>query len=256
MVKVFRKFRMGNLAEGRFSRYMLYATGEIVLVVIGILIALAINNSNEERLKREKEQTYLAGLKNEFQISKLKLEELIRVNKQNYEGAIKIVEFISGETEPPGEKEFSELLAGTLTNDIAFNPNNSLLIEMINSGSLRDISNADLRIALTNWIATLEDISKQENELGAQRDQVMDYFRSGEQSLRTILDLTELTTRQLGISTVHNHKSNLNLLDSREFENNLFLFILTSQATETSHYLPLMQDLDSILDLLTREIKE
>ncbi|MGW8315346.1 MAG: DUF6090 family protein [Bacteroidales bacterium] len=49
-------------------------------MVIGILIALAINNNYENRLKQEKEQIYLAGLKNEFLTSKLKLEELIRVN--------------------------------------------------------------------------------------------------------------------------------------------------------------------------------
>lgn len=46
MIKFFRKIRQNLLAENKFSRYLLYAVGEIVLVVIGILIALQINNTN------------------------------------------------------------------------------------------------------------------------------------------------------------------------------------------------------------------
>ena len=49
MIKFFRKIRQKLLTENRFSKYLLYAIGEIVLVVIGILIALQINNWNETR---------------------------------------------------------------------------------------------------------------------------------------------------------------------------------------------------------------
>lgn len=49
MIKFFRKIRKQLLTENRFSRYFVYAIGEIVLVVIGILIALQLNNWNEIR---------------------------------------------------------------------------------------------------------------------------------------------------------------------------------------------------------------
>jgi len=49
MIKFFRKIRRQLLTENRFSKYLLYAIGEIVLVVIGILIALQINIWNENR---------------------------------------------------------------------------------------------------------------------------------------------------------------------------------------------------------------
>jgi sensor domain CHASE-containing protein len=49
MIKFFRKIRQNMIKENRTSKYLLYAIGEIVLVVIGILIALSINNSNQER---------------------------------------------------------------------------------------------------------------------------------------------------------------------------------------------------------------
>jgi hypothetical protein len=49
MIKFFRKIRQNMLTENKFSKYLIYAIGEIVLVVVGILIALSINNWNESR---------------------------------------------------------------------------------------------------------------------------------------------------------------------------------------------------------------
>ena len=49
MIKFFRKIRQKLLSENKFSKYLIYATGEIILVVVGILIALQINNANENR---------------------------------------------------------------------------------------------------------------------------------------------------------------------------------------------------------------
>ncbi|MEJ2595930.1 MAG: DUF6090 family protein [bacterium] len=255
MLRFLRKIKQKLIAEKRFSNYLLYAVGEIILVVIGILIALAINNSNQNRLLRQKEQTYLAGLKNEFEISRFKLQELIAVNRQSFEGAKMIVEFISDESMVPGEKQFSELLFNSFASDVAFNPNNSLLNEMINSGSLKDISNPELRIQLTNWVSTLEDIAKQEIEQNNQREKVVETFRTQENSLRTILDLAGVSENELGLPQRKEHISNLKLLRSVEFENSLLLFMLSSQATEKSHYLPLLQDLEGILELINKEIR-
>jgi len=54
MIKFFRKIRQRLLSQNKFSRYLLYAIGEIILVVIGILIALNVNNLNESRKKDAK----------------------------------------------------------------------------------------------------------------------------------------------------------------------------------------------------------
>ena len=48
MLKFFRKIRQKMLTESKFGKYLLYAVGEIILVVIGILIALQINNNSEK----------------------------------------------------------------------------------------------------------------------------------------------------------------------------------------------------------------
>ena len=49
MIKIFRNVRQQVLSQNKFSKYILYAIGEIILVVIGILIALQVNNWNEGR---------------------------------------------------------------------------------------------------------------------------------------------------------------------------------------------------------------
>ena len=254
MIKFFRKIRQNLLTENKFSKYLIYAIGEIILVVIGILIALAINNSNQNRVIQEKEQTYLNGLRAEFQISKVKLSKLMEVNKSNFHGAKKLLEYIGNKNESPSEIQFSELLLNTFSSDISFNPNNSLLSEMISSGSLKDISNTDLRIKLTNWISTIEDVSKQESELGIQREKVLDIFRTNENSLKTIFDQTGIS-QEIGLQKMEQNVSNLELLKSRKFENNILMFILTNNAMEKAHYEPLMKDLESILELIENEIK-
>ncbi|HZJ35492.1 MAG TPA: DUF6090 family protein [Gillisia sp.] len=213
------------VVEKKLRNYLLYALGEIILVVIGILIALAINNNNQNRADRKKEVIYLKGLKNEFQTSKLKLARLIEVNRRNYDGAKSIIAHMSKDTLTLTEKEFAELLYASFALDVSFNPNNSLLNEMLNSGSLRNISNTQLRIYLTNWISTLDDIGKQETELAHQRGKVLDMFRNNENSIRTIFDLAGVS-KVLDIPEGNNNSSNLQLLDSKEFENNVLIFNL------------------------------
>ncbi len=62
MIKFFRKIRQNMIKENKVSNYLLYAIGEVVLVVIGILIALSINNWNENRVNKNKFEAYLGEM--------------------------------------------------------------------------------------------------------------------------------------------------------------------------------------------------
>ncbi len=66
MIKFFRQIRQRMLKENKVSKYMLYAFGEIVLVVIGILIALQINNWNEERKLKTTEREFFKGVRSDL----------------------------------------------------------------------------------------------------------------------------------------------------------------------------------------------
>ena len=86
MIKFFRKIRQRMLTEnlpagrsqaGKFSKYLLYAIGEILLVVIGILIAVTINDHNQDRINKKEEISLLKSIKEDFIETKNRAQETI-----------------------------------------------------------------------------------------------------------------------------------------------------------------------------------
>lgn len=82
MIKYFRKIRQKLVMENKTSKYFKYAIGEIVLVVIGILIALQINNWNEHKKIKNKAAVYIDKIVNDLKVDTLNINKLIlRVDK-------------------------------------------------------------------------------------------------------------------------------------------------------------------------------
>jgi len=80
MIKFFRKIRQKLLTENKFSKYLIYAIGEIILVVIGILIALQINNWNENKKLYKTTQIYYQQLLKDLSSDKTYISEKIAMN--------------------------------------------------------------------------------------------------------------------------------------------------------------------------------
>jgi hypothetical protein len=84
MIKFFRKISQRLLTENKFSKYLIYAMGEVILVVIGILIALQINNWNEWSKDRVKEKEVLVNLAENFELNiealESDIESLLKFN--------------------------------------------------------------------------------------------------------------------------------------------------------------------------------
>ena len=76
MIKFFRRIRKRLLAENKLSKYLLYAIGEIFLVVIGILIALQINNWNEENKNEKAEYNFYKEILSDLEKDNRKLAGL------------------------------------------------------------------------------------------------------------------------------------------------------------------------------------
>lgn len=91
MIKFFRKIRQNLLQENRFSKYLLYAIGEIVLVVIGILIALQVNNWNEERKQNQIEKQLLNELIENLELNEQKISASISEEYKSIESVKKIL---------------------------------------------------------------------------------------------------------------------------------------------------------------------
>jgi len=83
MIHYLRKIRRNLLGEGKFKKYLLYATGEVFLVVVGILIALQLNNWNQQRINRKLEVQYYQSMRDQLNEDKGELVSQIAYN-QNY----------------------------------------------------------------------------------------------------------------------------------------------------------------------------
>ena len=78
MVKIFRNIRQKLAAENKVMAYLRYAVGEIILVVIGILIALQINNWNENRKENISENEFKKAVRNDLKNDKDYIQVIVR----------------------------------------------------------------------------------------------------------------------------------------------------------------------------------
>ncbi|MGB5273398.1 MAG: DUF6090 family protein, partial [Flavobacteriaceae bacterium] len=94
MIKLFRRTRQKLLTENKFSKYLIYAIGEIALVMIGILLALQVNTWNEQRKDRMTEQLMLTALQKDLLINIDRLKKDILLEQRTIDQATKIIEHL------------------------------------------------------------------------------------------------------------------------------------------------------------------
>ncbi len=166
--------RTRSVRAGKFSKYLFYALGEIILVVIGILIALQINNNNEKRKERAKEQAFLREINLDFKSNKEQLDSIVAFNKISYHAASRLLAIMK--TFDPNDPKITEANAhfadsigyyNKLTwRNKSFNPKNGTVEALLNSSSFDLISNDTLRRNLISWKDVLSDYLEEE-EFGA-----------------------------------------------------------------------------------------
>ena len=94
MIKFFRKIRKKLLTENKFSKYLIYAIGEIALVVIGILIALQINNWNQESENKKLEIFYMNSLANDLKKDTLYINFITEIQLEDNKTTEKLLKRI------------------------------------------------------------------------------------------------------------------------------------------------------------------
>ncbi|WP_437399562.1 DUF6090 family protein [Flagellimonas lutimaris] len=176
MIKFFRKIRQNLLSEGKTGKYLKYAIGEIILVVIGILIALQINNWNENRKNNLLEQQLLKALLTEFETNLVNLDRVINFNDSNIKNSVSLGRYTGPSLSDFNEKELSELMVGIFKIEPRFTPSQGTVMEVINSGKLSVLSDAKLRKALSDWQSTLESVKRQEDYVVERRDLAHEFF--------------------------------------------------------------------------------
>jgi len=153
MIKFFRKIRQNMLTENKFSKYLLYAIGEIVLVVIGIFLAIQLNNLNENRKKSDKEVSFLVRLKDDINadISDLSREDsLALIRESRTEKGLEVF-------------YYAKTIQDIITADSLFTVtwtnikvNRKTYDEILNTSGIYTIKNKKLRDNLTEYYDLIE----------------------------------------------------------------------------------------------------
>ena len=154
MIKFFRHIRKSLIKENKMGKYFKYAIGEILLVVIGILIALQINNWNETQKDIEKEQQILLSLREEFKQNIKELEFDHALNEGCLNAIVALMNF--DHTNAFNTKTIDSLV-GQMYNYATFDARLGVMNDIISSGNLELIRDSKLKYALNQWTGELDD---------------------------------------------------------------------------------------------------
>ena len=147
MIPFFRKIRKKMADDNKPLKYMRYAIGEIILVVIGILIALQVNNWNEDRKKSRVIQNVLMEIKDDLIQDKAELERIIALRNADFEAQKRIINVLET-NESFNESVRSDLGHINLARNVFTVSKGYELLKELNLGALRD---KELRILLTKY---------------------------------------------------------------------------------------------------------
>lgn len=244
-MKFFRIDRLKNLARGRAGRYVVYALGEIFLVVIGILIALQINTWNENRINQNKEAAIINDLHQEFQKNKTKLDSTIAYHRTIL-GAIGEVMQMIGESEEFVLEHNTDSLIYLTIDYMDFSPSQSVISELISSGKLNLISSDSLRMLIFEWVSAMEEkVEGYETMDEMSQNLTMPYLTKNG-------SMKDIDQYGLGKSNGRSKFEPINhkLFQEMEFENHM-----DNQAWGVTNYLMKLERLETIIDEMLMQTK-
>jgi len=157
MINFFRKTRKKMADDNRPLKYMRYAFGEIALVVVGILIALQINNWNENRKERVEEAILLKQLQVDFKANLKQLDQKIAFRIEFMNSSKQLFKYIDNPN--LRIKDSIDFHLGKTMPYATFDP---IIVDLASSGELGLIRNIELKQALTRWTSEINDVIEDE----------------------------------------------------------------------------------------------
>ncbi len=266
MLRFFRQIRQRLLpiaigTDNKFSKYLLYAIGEILLVVIGILIALQIDNLNDYRKDREQEKELLIQLKSEYSSNLEQLEAKIGLRNKMIAASYKLLDYVDHREERSIDSTLLYLGFTILTP--TFDP---IVNDIISSGRIQLLQNPTLKEKLSRWTSDVVQVTEEEIVWLNYRSNNYRPFLEEHISIRTLTHHNWknglLTTFQLDKDvntkfrlTESDRKTDISLLlDNPKFEDKIATCLELIMLTN-SQSLGLKKRITDILERIERELK-
>ncbi len=169
MLKFFRRIRRKLIDEGNLKRYLIYAIGEILLVMIGILLALQVNNWNQNQISTKIETELLQRLKQDLEADFMRFNELENYYRENEKSHDKFDELLNkaalSDEDILNVREFS----GVAVREI--NPRLNTYDEMLNLGKLYSIPDELIVLKISEYYRSLD------REIAYTKEEKMEYRR-------------------------------------------------------------------------------
>jgi hypothetical protein len=260
MIKFFRHIRKNLLSEGKNTKYFKYAIGEIVLVVIGILIALSINNWNENRKNRIEETALLTQLKSEFESNLDQLDEKIAIRNDMINASLTLLDYVDDPSKRNNDTIIKHITFTTLAP--TFDP---IVNDLNGSGNIQLLSNKKLKQLLSIWTSELVQITEEEVAWITFRDNLYYPFLIEQNSIRNLLNgywlnntlasfhLDKETNEDFNIGNSKSISDPSKILDIPAMESHLSLCATFSKLTNSQSQ-TLRKRIVEILDILNNEL--
>ena len=249
MIKFFRKNRLRFLHAGNLNKYFTYAAGEILLVMVGILLAIQVNNMNELKKTRRTEQAFLKSLKLEVEANRAQMVNVLETHKKNERAGFAILQFFDPHAQEPETKLLDSLL-GELTTMWTYNPQLGTLNSIIMSGKLDIIQNQALKTYMTSFQDEAVDASEMNTKFillkESRFDPMLDKFVSRKNKYRQWFKDIPLSPS----SFESNYTEILHSFEAENIVSSLWIYLKYGLMEEEKH----METIEKMLDLINKEL--
>lgn len=157
MIKFFRKIRRKLLASDQIKKYAIYALGEIVLVVVGILIALQLNEWNDHRKQLKLEDEYYCRLLDDARLDEEQIQSLLQLAEARLEASNRTVRLLLDDSANKVDIATQSALA-TKAIYSDFEPNNSAYEDLKSGANLNIIRDKDIIKYLNRYFNKVEEL--------------------------------------------------------------------------------------------------
>ena len=266
MLPFFRKIRYRLAEDNQFFRYSRYAIGEILLVVIGILIALQINTWNQNRENRTQEKQVLVQLLNEYENNLIQLNQKMSIRNETVSSSFKLLNYKNDETLNVAADSFN-LHIGRILLRPTFDPELGVTSELTSSGKLYLITNPSLRNNITSFPSFLGELREEEMVIFDQIEErltpfIMEHYQFGKIIGEMFND--DFIKKKTTLVIAEGHKSVIDifsqadfkpLLNHPEFED--YLALMLSNTIYTNEQSEGVKDkIEEIISLIREELRK
>jgi hypothetical protein len=161
--------------ENKTGKYFKYAIGEILLVVIGILIALQVSNWNTSRIDSVEEQKALQSLYSEFNSNKKSVSEAIQSNQNSIDTGRLIMRIINTDIKILKTQNTDRLLFDIFESG-NFNSTENSILEILQSSKLQNLKNDTLKKLIFQWSQKKDRVLDNEKAVSSKSDYLVAYL--------------------------------------------------------------------------------